>query len=241
MEWADEPEEIGADVAIGGKGGEKGGGGSKSGDPGDGDGDGDPGPSTSGGGAVTSPSRAQIADLPAISEVEARSALLSLVTEHCCWGKAAARNMAISKIVSTSAFHVRRRSNFHLRLHLFFFSNCIISSFVYLQYEIQTFTEKRETSWAFMPHGGGEIDGPRLGVPAPRPWDIPAEPTDFFRSEVKVLQVPHTASVKTCHRCRGAGSLLCQECHGKGWVSPTNPNPSLSLSFTPHTIKRREF
>ena len=26
MEWADEPEEIGADVAIGGKGGEKGGG-----------------------------------------------------------------------------------------------------------------------------------------------------------------------------------------------------------------------
>jgi hypothetical protein len=69
-----------------------------------------------------------------------------------------------------------------------------------------------------MPHGGGEIDGPRCG-PAPRPWDIPADPSDLFRSEMKVLQVPHTASVKTCHRCRGAGSLLCQECHGKGWVS----------------------
>lgn len=85
------------------------------------------------------------------------------------------------------------------------------------QYEMQTFTEKRETAWAFMPHGGGEIDGPRCGQ-APRPWDIPAEPAEIFKSEMKVLQVPHTASVKTCHRCRGAGSLLCQECHGKGWV-----------------------
>jgi hypothetical protein len=91
------------------------------------------------------------------------------------------------------------------------------------KYEIQTFTEKRETSWAFIPHGGGEIDGPRSG-PAPRPWDIIVEPTDFFRSEVKVLQVPHTSSVKTCHRCRGAGSLLCQECHGKGWVRTLSDN-----------------
>jgi len=82
---------------------------------------------------------------------------------------------------------------------------------------MQTFTEKRETSWAFMPHSGGEIDGPRYGT-APRPWDIAAEPTDIFRNEIKVLQVPHTASVKQCHRCRGAGSLLCQECHGKGWT-----------------------
>ncbi|XP_057376319.1 protein SSUH2 homolog isoform X3 [Daphnia carinata] len=137
----------------------------------------------------TSPTRLQIADLPPVSEVDARNALLGMVTEHCCWGRAAARHMSIGKILSSSAFH----------------------------YEIQTFTEKRETSWAFMPHGGGEVDGPRCG-PAPRPWDIPADPTDLFRSEMKVLQVPHTASVKTCHRCRGAGSLLCQECHGKGWT-----------------------
>ena len=110
-EWADEPEEIGGDVAVGGKGkGEKGAGGGEKGTEATGSGsseaDGEqPGPSTSG--AVTSPSRAQIADLPAISEVEARGALLGLVAEHCCWGKAAARNMAISKIVATSAFHVR--------------------------------------------------------------------------------------------------------------------------------------
>lgn len=57
---------------------------------------------------VTSPNRIQIAsDIPVVSEVDARNALLSMVTEHCCWGRAAARHMSIGKIVSSSAFHVR--------------------------------------------------------------------------------------------------------------------------------------
>lgn len=53
------------------------------------------------------PSRTFAADLPTISEVEARNALLGLVADHCCWGGSAARKMAIGKILSTSAFHVR--------------------------------------------------------------------------------------------------------------------------------------
>lgn len=52
------------------------------------------------------PSRTFAADLPTISEVEARNALLGLVADHCCWGGSAARKMAIGKILSTSAFHV---------------------------------------------------------------------------------------------------------------------------------------
>lgn len=86
------------------------------------------------------------------------------------------------------------------------------------QYELQTFTEKRETSWAFTPYGGGDVDGPSNG-PAPLPWDVEAHPAHMFHDEVKVVQVPHTASVKECHRCKGTGSLQCSECHGKGWVS----------------------
>ena len=41
----------------------------------------------------------------------------------------------------------------------------------------------------------------------------------LFHDEVKVMEVPHTASAKDCHRCKGQGSLSCAECHGKGWVS----------------------
>lgn len=59
---------------------------------------------------VTSPTRLQIADLPPVSEVDARNALLGMVTEHCCWGRAAARHMSIGKILSSSAFHVMELS-----------------------------------------------------------------------------------------------------------------------------------
>jgi len=61
------------------------------------------------------------------------------------------------------------------------------------------------------------VDGSENGT-APLPWDIEAYPSATFEDEVKLIPVPHTASVKPCHRCKGGGSLLCSECHGKGWV-----------------------
>ena len=90
--------------------------------------------STRGGGVV-------LADtLPVVSEQEARTALLNLVAEHCCWGKAAARNMNITKIASTSAFHVITTR--HVTLHLSVNSTCTfelrcrLSSFLYFSYVI---------------------------------------------------------------------------------------------------------
>lgn len=65
-----------------------------------------------GGGEATSPSRLTIAEIPPVSEVDARNALLGLVTEHCCWGRSAARHMSIGKILSSSAFHVKNKTTF---------------------------------------------------------------------------------------------------------------------------------
>ncbi|XP_043230699.1 protein SSUH2 homolog [Amphibalanus amphitrite] len=124
-----------------------------------------------------------------LSEQQARAALLCHVTDHCCYGRGAARHMNIAKINYSSAHH----------------------------YELQTFTEKRETSWTFVPYSGGEVDSPSCGE-APEPWSVPAEPAQLFHDEVKVMEVPHTASAKDCHRCKGQGSLSCAECHGKGWT-----------------------
>jgi hypothetical protein len=87
----------------------------------------------------------------------------------------------------------------------------------HFQYELQTFTEKRETSWKFIPYSGGEVDGAENG-PAPLPWDINAQPSDVFKNEEKFIRVPHTSSVKSCHRCRATGHIVCTECYGKGWV-----------------------
>lgn len=43
---------------------------------------------------------------PQVTEQQARSALLAQVAEHCCYGKDAAKEMAITKINYSSAFHV---------------------------------------------------------------------------------------------------------------------------------------
>jgi hypothetical protein len=43
---------------------------------------------------------------PQVTEQEARTALLSLVAENCCYGRDAAKEMAIVKINYSSAFHV---------------------------------------------------------------------------------------------------------------------------------------
>ena len=39
--------------------------------------------------------------------------------------------------------------------------------------------------------------------------------TDCVQEEVRVVTVPHTGVVKTCHKCRGNGGMTCGECYGK--------------------------
>ncbi|CAG7719946.1 unnamed protein product [Allacma fusca] len=127
--------------------------------------------------------------IPQMSESMAKTALLAHVKNHCCWGVGAAKNMCITSFRHTTAFH----------------------------YVLHTFTEKREARWAWSPHVGGDVDGPEQGN-APSPWEISAVPSKPFHNEVSNIEVPHTASVKPCHRCKGAGTLGCPHCHGKGWT-----------------------
>jgi hypothetical protein len=66
-------------------------------------------------------------------------------------------------------------------------------------------------------YSGGEVDGAENG-PAPLPWDIDAQPSLMFKNEEQFIRVPHTSSVRQCHRCKGAGHIECTKCYGKGWV-----------------------
>ena len=58
---------------------------------------------------------------PKLSEAQVRAAVLSHIANHCCYGKTAAKNMCIKKMEYLPAYH----------------------------YELQTFTEKRETAWTY--------------------------------------------------------------------------------------------
>jgi len=41
---------------------------------------------------------------------------------------------------------------------------------------------------------GQTIDGPSNGA-APLPWDIRCNPTQMFHTEIRFLEVPHTATI----------------------------------------------
>ncbi|XP_022254618.1 protein SSUH2 homolog isoform X2 [Limulus polyphemus] len=134
------------------------------------------------------PERAPPPSSPQLTEQEARQALLKHVTTRCCYGKGAARDMAITKIDHSCAFH----------------------------YTLETFTEKRQTAWAFEPYFGGTVDNPSTDHP-PGPWDIAATPSSSFTGSITQIEVPHTASIKTCHICGGVGRKRCFTCSGNGY------------------------
>jgi hypothetical protein len=129
-----------------------------------------------------------------LTEDEAREALLGYLQHHCCYGKGAARGMTVKKIECLPAYH----------------------------YELQTFSEKRETAWTYSPIRGmsgavaAATSGGYGGSP-PLPWEIEEFPTHPFKDEVRLVPVPNTSNVKSCHRCRGSGGVLCKDCNGKGW------------------------
>ncbi|KAJ9576616.1 hypothetical protein L9F63_025487, partial [Diploptera punctata] len=124
-----------------------------------------------------------------VTEKIARDALIKFAKKRCHRGVKPARNMAMTSFKETSAYH----------------------------YELQTYTERRETSWKFMPYRGTEVDDSDNG-PAPLPWDIEVCPSGHFVNEEKVITVPHTQSVKQCHSCKGVGNIPCNDCNGKGWA-----------------------
>lgn len=132
--------------------------------------------------------RPPLPSIPQLTEKEVRQALLREVSSHCCYGTGVVRDMAVTEIKHSIAFH----------------------------YTLETFTEKRTTCWAFEPYTGGTVDEKKINE-VPSPWDIHAAPPEFFRNHTIQLEVPHTASIKTCHVCGGVGRKRCSTCSGNGW------------------------
>lgn len=144
-----------------------------------------------------SPERSDVASIPAMTEEQVRAALLDHVSEHCCYGSGPAKTMVIREVLMNSAFH----------------------------YTLETFTEKRETAWAYEPYDGKHLDTAMNG-PAPSPWDVLVSPSKHFVNEQIKLEIPHTAYAKMCHACIGNGRLRCSRCIGLGQMHCTWCNGS---------------
>ena len=88
---------------------------------------------------------------------------------------------------------------------------------------METFSEKRQTCWAFEPYLGGNLDS-QTSLEVPNVWDISAKPTACFQNQVSQMEVPNTASLRMCHICGGVGRKRCLSCNGDGWVGHDKSN-----------------
>lgn len=136
------------------------------------------------------PNRETVGVFSGITEEQARDAAIQFASENCCYGSDTVKEMIITNIVMSSAFH----------------------------YTLETFSEKRETLWCSVPYNGEILDTPMNG-PAPGPWDIPLVPKQHFHGSSQLMEVPHTASAITCHVCSGCGKERCSKCDGCGHVN----------------------
>ncbi len=121
-----------------------------------------------------------------MTESGARTALQSHVKHHCCWGPGPARQMTVSSINQIFSYHVSSITS--RSIYIYTLTHCSEVGFSWLQYILQTFTERREAFWTWAPHVGGDIDGPEEGV-APSPWEIHVNPPKLFHNEVTSCEV----------------------------------------------------
>ncbi|PVD24605.1 hypothetical protein C0Q70_15089 [Pomacea canaliculata] len=140
----------------------------------------------------------------ALNEEVCRDAVIHFASEHCCYGKAPARDMKFTKVTSHTALH----------------------------YTLETFGESRSMGFKFQAYRGGPVDGPETGA-APPPWAVACDPSTLFKDQVKSIEVPHTSVIRACHqceskgwvscaRCKGKGKVKCKTCHGKGKMEMTD-------------------
>ncbi|XP_064422508.1 protein SSUH2 homolog [Latimeria chalumnae] len=130
--------------------------------------------------------------IPKVTEDVAREALREFAASKCCYSSTPAREMSFHELKPLTTY----------------------------RYRLETFTETRSSGWAFEPYADQIVDGPQYGYP-PLPWDIMVEPPSMYRNDEKKVRVPHTSSVKTCHKCKGKGRIKCSNCHGRGKVRCT--------------------
>ncbi len=131
-----------------------------------------------------------------LTEEEARKALLVYLSDHCCYGKGAARGMVVKKVELMPAYH----------------------------YELQTFSERRETAWTYssVKSGGygdllgfGSGGGGGYGGTPPLPWEIEEFPSQPFKDEVVIA-----VEIAAKHKLKVGMVVFCSTWEQADFFSP---------------------
>ncbi|BFZ08343.1 hypothetical protein BsWGS_11382 [Bradybaena similaris] len=142
------------------------------------------------------PDRQAINSVAAITDQEARDAIIQHVSEHCCYGKGPAAEMQFTEMKTSSAFH----------------------------YTLETFGEARSTKWVNKPYLGEGIavSGPPPGpwdIQLQPPQMFASSKVEMEvpnTASVKPCYNCHARGYRRCTLCFGRGMKLCTTCGGSG-------------------------
>ncbi|XP_078065528.1 protein SSUH2 homolog isoform X2 [Mustelus asterias] len=135
------------------------------------------------------PQSVQQWSFPSISEDTARQALIKYASDHVTYSSRPAEEMTFKELKPYNMY----------------------------RYRLESFTESRKPEWKSEPYHNQIIDSYGFGAPPP-PWEVAVDIPQMFEKNKKKVQVPHTASVKGCHRCMTTGKVPCNKCLQTGRV-----------------------
>ncbi|XP_067907542.1 protein SSUH2 homolog [Heterodontus francisci] len=127
--------------------------------------------------------------IPSINEDTARQALIKYASDHVTYSSRPAEEMVFKELKPYNMY----------------------------RYRLDTFTESRSPEWKSEPYHSQIVDNYSFGPPPP-PWEVAVDIPKMFEKSKKKVQVPHTASVKGCHRCMAMGKVPCDKCAQTGRV-----------------------
>uniref|UniRef100_H3C0L8 Ssu-2 homolog, tandem duplicate 1 n=1 Tax=Tetraodon nigroviridis TaxID=99883 RepID=H3C0L8_TETNG len=105
--------------------------------------------------------------VPAVSEDQAREALLRYVESKWRYSSKPARNLTFRQL----------------------------QPIIVYRYRLETFTETRTSSWNFEVYNGQPVDGAQFGD-CPPPWEVSLPTPQMFTDKVETRRVPHSSIVK---------------------------------------------
>ncbi|XP_078466693.1 protein SSUH2 homolog isoform X2 [Lampetra fluviatilis] len=139
----------------------------------------------------------QTYSIPAISEEEAKEALMQFVSSKCCYSKEPVNGMVFTELLPHNTY----------------------------RYHLETFTEERTTAWEHEPFSGNPSEAVHY-EPAPLPWDILVNTPSMFTPDKKKVPVPNTSSIRPCNDCLGMARKPCSKCTALGRVTCWHCNGS---------------
>uniref|UniRef100_A0A915NT75 Protein SSUH2-like protein n=1 Tax=Meloidogyne floridensis TaxID=298350 RepID=A0A915NT75_9BILA len=158
-----------------------------------------------------------------INEDEIRKSLLVEAKRRKCWNSKAIEKMVFEEIVHNCCYHYVLESFTETRSTADAVqpsSSTMSNSSALVR--IRSFEESGSTVDISTNSLTSKINNPTVTKTlfsadfGHNPWDFDVKPDDDFVNQIKILEMPNSQRLSTCHTCKGEALIHCFHCRGLG-------------------------